>query len=286
MKVIIGIIFVIVCVIGGYLMVGGHLHVLWQPAEVVIIVGSAIGAFVISNSSHTLSAIPGAFGVIFGGGKIAKPQYIEVLCMQYTVFKLAKTKGMLELESHIENPKESSIFKNFPGFLHHHEALDFFCDYMRMLTMGTDNPHQMEDLMNEEIEIHHHHQGSAVTAIQNMADGMPALGIVAAVLGVIHTMGAISEPPEVLGHLIGGALVGTFLGVLMSYGFIGPLGGALKGIYDSEVKYLYCIKAGILAYLNGYAPAIAIEFARKAIEPDHRPSFLELEQAISNLSSS
>ena len=284
MKLLVGILVVLGCVFTGYLMVGGHLHVLWMPSEYIIIFGSAAGAFVISNSPTVLSHTMGGFGKVFAGSKLGKKEYIELLTMLYSVFKLARTKGMLEVETHIETPKESSLFQKFPFFLHHHEAVEFFCDYMRMLTMGTDNPHQLEDLMDKEIEIHHHHEAEVSHAIQNMADGMPALGIVAAVLGVIHTMGSINQPPEVLGHLIGGALVGTFMGVLMSYGFIGPIATSLTGINNTEVIYLHCIKSGLLAYLNGHAPAIAVEFARKAINPDTRPSFGEVEEAIQALS--
>ena len=187
---------------------------------------------------------------------------------------------MLALEQHIEKPDESDLFQKFPKFLHNHHGVHFLCDYMRMMTMGSENPHQMEDLMNEELDIHHHADHQVVSSIQNMADGTPALGIVAAVLGVIKTMGHINSPPEVLGHYIGGALVGTFAGVLISYGLMGPMAASLGAIYSSESKYLQVIKAGLLAYMNGYAPAVAVEFARKSIESDKRPSFYELEEAI------
>jgi chemotaxis protein MotA len=189
---------------------------------------------------------------------------------------------MLELEKHIEEPHESSLFSTFPKFLHHEEAVTFFCDYMRMITMGAENVHQIEDLMTEEIEIHHKDRHKISSAIQVIADGTPALGIVAAVLGVIKTMGAINQPPEILGHYIGGALVGTFLGVLVSYGVVGPIAQILQMLYDSEAKYLECIKAGLISYMNGYAPAIVVEFARKSIDPECRPTFYELDEAINN----
>lgn len=263
---------------------GGHVLILWQPAEFVIIIGAAIGAFIIGNTKYVLSHLGMSLGMAFKGAAFKKEDYIELLTMQYTVFKLMKTKGMLELEAHIEKPAESAIFQNYPQFNHHHEAVVFFCDYLRMLTMGSENAHQMEELMTQEIEIHHHERHMIASAIQNMADSMPALGIVAAVLGVIHTMGSINQPPEVLGKLIGAALVGTFVGILISYGFIGPIANLVKAVFESEAKYFQCMKAGILAYMNGYAPAIAIEFARKSIDSPLRPTFYELEEAINKSS--
>lgn len=280
MMLIIGAIVVFVCVLGAYAAHGGHLAVLWQPGEFVIITGAAVGAFLIANPKAVLTQIGSAFSLAFKGSMYSKSDYIDLLTMQFFIFKMIKTKGMLELETHIENPHESSIFTKFPSFLNNHHAVVFFCDYLRMLTMGSENVHQMEDLMTEEIEVHHHERLAVSTALQTMADSFPALGIVAAVLGVIHTMGSINQPPEVLGRLIGGALVGTFLGILISYGFIGPIANVVRLLYENEAKYYQCMKAGILACMNGYAPAIAIEFARKTIESDFRPTFYELETAI------
>lgn len=285
MMVLVGSLIVIVSVIGAYVVHGGHLGVLWQPSEFVIIMGSALGAYIIGNPKTVLSQTLPGLKVAISGGIYKKEDFLELLTMQFAVYKMMKSKGILELESHIENPEESALFQRFPKFLHDHHALTFFCDYMRMMTMGGENPHQMEDLMNMEIDVHHQDRHALTSALQTMADSCPALGIVAAVLGVIHTMGSISQPPEVLGHLIGAALVGTFLGILLSYGFVGPLANVLKGLYEVEGKYYLCMKAGILAYMNGYAPAVAVEFARKAIEPDFRPDFYELETAISEMQS-
>ena len=186
---------------------------------------------------------------------------------------------MLALETHIDSPDDSVIFQRFPQFLKNHTALNFLCDYLRLLTMGSENVHQMEDLMMEELEVIFHEDHRDAGAVEKMADGMPALGIVAAVLGVIHTMGAISSPPEVLGKLIGGALVGTFAGVLISYGFIGPMAQSLKSVLEDDQKYILCIKAAIIAYLNGYAPIIIVEYARKILDEEVRPTFVELEIA-------
>ncbi|HLD95944.1 MAG TPA: flagellar motor stator protein MotA [Alphaproteobacteria bacterium] len=280
MILIIGLVIVLACVVVPFVLHGGSLAVLWQPFELITIGGAAIGAFIISNPKEILSHVPAAFGVAFKGGNLKKEDYLELLTMLFCVFKLAKMKGALALEAHIEKPEESAVFKSFPKFMGHHHAVVFFCDYMRMLTMGSDNPHQMSDLMDEELDVLHHEHHNVASAIQTMADGLPALGIVAAVMGVINTMGAISQPPEILGRMIGAALVGTFLGILMSYGMVGPIAAMLTNIFESEHKYFLCIKAGILAYMNGYAPAIAIEFARKSIESDFRPNFYELEQAL------
>ncbi len=283
MFIIVGSIIVIVCVFGGYTAMGGKMAVLWQPFEAVIIIGAAIGAFIIGNPKSVITQFGGALGTAFKGSPYKKDDFIELLSMQYQVFKLAKAKGMLSLEPHVENPEESDLFGQFPNFHANHHALTFMCDYLRMISLGTEKPHEMEALMDEEIEAHHQEKHRLAAAVQSMADGLPALGIVAAVLGVIKTMGAISEPPEVLGHLIGGALVGTFLGVFVAYGFVGPVATTLTMAYESESKYYTCMKAGILAYLAGYAPAICIEFARKSLLSDVRPTFYEVEEAVSAL---
>ncbi len=283
MFLIIGAVVVFGSVLGGFVAMGGHIAVLVQPFEAVIIVGSALGAFVIGNPKAVLAKSAKAFGQALKGPRFTKDNYLELLSMLYQLFKLARTKGLLQLESHIERPDESDLFAQFPSFAENHHAVMFLCDYLRLITLGSENPHEMEALMDEEIETHHHEHSVVATAIQSVADGMPALGIVAAVLGVIKTMGSITEPPEVLGHLIGGALVGTFLGVFLSYGIIAPIASILKQTYDAETKYYQCIKAGLLAFMQGYAPAIAIEFARKALISNVRPSFSEVEEATAAL---
>ena len=196
---------VFAAVFGGYAASGGHLFVLWQPFEVIIIVGAAVGAFIIGNPKAVLGRIGKGLGQAFKGSRYNKESYLELLSMMYQVFKLAKSKGMLALEQHVENPDDSSLFSQFPAFHGDHHVVTFLCDYLRMISLGTENPHEIEALIDEEIETHHNEQRQVSDAIQTMADGMPALGIVAAVLGVIHTMGSITEPPAVLGELIGGA---------------------------------------------------------------------------------
>jgi chemotaxis protein MotA len=280
---IVGALVVVASVLGGYAALGGKLYVLWQPFEGVIIVGAAIGAFVIGSPKQVIAGTVGAMKTLLSGSKYKKDDYIELLSLLYQVFRLAKTKGMLALEAHVEDPENSSLFQQFPKFSANHHALTFLCDYLRLLTLGTDNPHELESLIDEELETHHHEHHGLSHAVQNMADALPALGIVAAVLGVIKTMGSITEPPEVLGKLIGGALVGTFLGVFVSYGFVGPMAVSLKTTFDSDHKYLQCIKAGLLAHLHGYAPQVSVEFARKTLQSHVRPTFYEVEDAVGEL---
>ncbi|MBB4267029.1 flagellar motor stator protein MotA [Roseospira visakhapatnamensis] len=284
MLVIIGTIVVTVSVLGGYALAGGHLDVLWQPFEFVIIFGAAFGSMVIGSPKTVLMGTIKAIGPMMKGPKYKKDSYMELLSLLYSLFKLAKTKGDLALESHVEKPDESSIFQKFSGFSSNHHNLEFLCDYLRLLTLGTNNAHEVETIIDAEIEAHHKEHHAVAEAVITMADAMPALGIVAAVLGVIHTMGSITEPPEVLGHLIGAALVGTFSGVLLSYGFFAPFGRAIGTAYDSDTEYLNCIKAALLAHMQGYAPQVSIEFARKILPPSVRPSFAEVEDAVTNLS--
>ena len=283
MKLLVGILVVLGSVFGGYLANGGHMSVLFQPFELIIILGAAFGAFIIGNPPAVLKGVGGMFGTLFKGPRYDKKAYLDLLGLQFTLFKLAKSKGNLALEAHVENPSESSIFGAFPNFAADHHAVEFMCDYLRMITLGTENAHELDALMDEELETHHQERERIVTAIQSLADGTPALGIVAAVLGVIHTMGSITQPPEVLGHLIGGALVGTFLGVLCAYGFFGPMAQSLRNAYEAESKYYLSMKAGLLAHMAGYAPAVSIEFARKALMSEVRPTFTEVEQSTANL---
>ncbi|MCS6760109.1 MAG: flagellar motor stator protein MotA [Candidatus Devosia euplotis] len=220
MRLIVGILIVFGSVFGGYAGVGGHLEALRQPFEFVIILGAAIGAFVIGNTGPIIKETLGAFGAMLKGSKYNKAAYVELLAMQLSLYKLVQSKGILALEQHIENPHESTLFARFPTLAGNHHAVEFVCDYLRMVTLGSNNVREMEALMDGELETHHQESHRVVSAVQALADGTPALGIVAAVPGVIHTMGAISEPPEIRGHMIGGALVGTLFGVFAAYGFL------------------------------------------------------------------
>lgn len=283
MRLAIGTVVILVCVLGGYMAMGGHLEVLMQPFEAVIILGAALGAFVIGNTGPVLKQSLGVFGTLFKGPRYNKDSYIELLGLQYTLFRLVQSKGVLALEPHIEDPEKSPIFQNFPKFAANHHAVEFMCDYLRMVTLGTNNVHELDALMDEELETHHQERERLVGAMQALADGTPALGIVAAVLGVIKTMGAIDSPPEVLGHMIGGALVGTFLGVFVAYGFFGPMAQSLRNIYEAEHKYFLSMKTGLLAHISGYAPVMAVEFARKMLMSEDRPTFVEIDEATAGL---
>ncbi len=278
---IFGTIFTFACVIGGYLMHGGNLSVLWQPSEYIIIVGASIGAFIIGTAGSLQKDVLKSLKYLFKGRPYTKSDYLELLKLLYSLFKLMKTKGMLELESHLERPDESTIFSQYPSFIRSKYAKTFLTDYLRVMTMGVEDYYQMEELMDRDLEIHHHEKEAISTTIMTMGDAMPALGIVAAVLGVIITMGSVDQPPEILGKLIGAALVGTFLGVLLSYGFISPIGRRIAAWYHAEHHYLLCIKVAMLAHLKGNAPIVSAEFARTTIGVHEKPTFAEMEEATS-----
>lgn len=283
MTVILGLVFVCICVLGSYVAMGGHVGVLWQPFEFTLIIGSGIGAMVISNSTTVLKGIGGAIGRMIKGPSYKKADYIELLCVQYQLYKLAKTKGMLALEAHVENPHDSALFSAFPKFHGNHHAVDFVCDYLRLVSLGADKAYEVENLMDQELEVHHMEEHNIGSAIANFGDSLPALGIVAAVLGIIKTMAAISEPPEVLGKLIGSALVGTFSGILASYGMFSPMGSAYTKVAEEDSIYYNCLKAGLLAFMSGKPPTVCVEYARKSIMSHARPTFYEVEEAVNEL---
>jgi len=280
---IIGIVVTTLSVIGGYALNGGHMGVLFQPLEWLIIFGAAVGALLLGNPKLIIMGVVGNFAMVFKGPHHSRESFTELLSMLYSVFKLAKTKGDLALESHVEKPDESPLFAKFPGFNGDHHVRTFLCDYLRLLTLGTSNAHELEVVIDGELEAHHKFYHEVAHAVNLMADAMPALGIVAAVLGVIHTMGSITEPPEVLGHLIGAALVGTFSGVLLSYALFAPISRNMQLCFDSDGYYHAVIKAGLLAHMQGYAPQVSIEFARKILPDELRPTFQELEETVTNL---
>src|SRR3569833_1641860 len=231
-----GVVILFACVFGGYLMTGGSLSVVIEaaPHELLTIFGASIAAMLIAGSMYNVKKIMGSLGKVISGPSWKPKDYNDLLCLLFLLTKTMKSKGMFSLDSHIEKPEESSIFKRYPKIMKDHFALDFICDTLRMMTMSLEDPHQVETAMEKQLEKPHHEALVGANALQSMADGLPALGIVAAVLGVIKTMGAISEPPEVLGEMIGGALVGTFLGVFLAYGLVGPMGTRLKAVFDAE----------------------------------------------------
>src|ERR1700733_5252091 len=241
------------CVFGGYMMTGGSLGVVFEalPHEMLTIFGAAIAAMLIGGSMYSLKKIFGSLGQVVSGPSWKPGDYRDLLCLLFLLTKTMKSKGLIALEAHIEKPEESSIFKRYPKISKDHFALDFICDTLRMMTMSLEDPHQVETNMEKQLEKHHHEALVGANALQSMADGLPALGIVAAVLGVIHTMGSISEPPEVLGGLIGSALVGTFMGVFLAYGIVGPMGTRLKAVIDEDGAFYHVIRALLVGLLLG-----------------------------------
>ena len=278
MKFIIGLAVTIGSIVTGYLASGGVLGALWQPFEILIILGGAIGAFIVSNPAKVVfGTLKGILG-LFKGQKYKKETYMELLGLMFNLFSKARKEGLMALEADIEEPHDSEIFKSAPKISSNHHLVDFICDYLRLMVGGNMNAFELESLMDLELETHHHEAEEPSHALQTMADGLPAFGIVAAVMGVVITMGYISEPPEVLGHHVGAALVGTFMGILMGYGFAGPMAASMGSQAKEEGLIFGCAKTCIIATLNGYTPQIAVEFGRKALTSDLRPSFIELEE--------
>ncbi|MFV9876267.1 MAG: flagellar motor stator protein MotA [Rickettsiales endosymbiont of Dermacentor nuttalli] len=281
---VIGLIVVISSILGGYVMHDGQLALLWQPSEFVIICGAAFGSFLITNPIDIIKATGKQLKYLFKTKPYTKKNYLELLIFLFTIFKLVKTKGMLALETHIEDPNSSDIFQQFPEITKDHHILSFVRDALRLLIMGVDNYFHMEELIDKELEVHSENANNPSHALITVGESLPAFGIVAAVLGVINTMRSISSPPQILGMLIAGALVGTFIGVLLAYGVILPMGNFLHQYHEAEHKYLQCIKAGIIAHMQGNAPAVTVEFVRKLIPPLERPSFHEVENALNERS--
>jgi len=277
---IIGMVVVLGAVVGGFLLEGGNLHVIIQPIEVLIIGGAALGAFLISAPKKVVLGTFKSIVTIFTAKESHKQAYIEILLMLFDVLNLARKEGLLAIESHVNAPDKSKIFSKYPNVMKDHELRDFMCDNFKAILAGNMEPHEIENLMDIDLDAHHHHSMVYSKAISKVADGLPALGIVAAVLGVVLTMGKISEPPEVLGHSIGAALVGTFLGVLASYGFVGPMAQNLEHMAHEKGVALHVVKTTILAFAMNWPPAMAVEAGRRAISGHDRPSFDELEQVI------
>jgi chemotaxis protein MotA len=282
---IIGIVMLFGTVFGSYVISGGKFDVILHaaPHELMAIMGSGIAAFLFSNSVTTMKGTLAGLGQIFAGPKWKASDYRDLLSLLFLLTKTMKSKGVIALESHIEKPAESSIFSRFPKIAKDHFAVDFICDTLRMMTMNLEDPHQVEDAMEKQLEKHHHEALAPPHALQNMADALPALGIVAAVLGVIKTMGSITEPPEVLGGMIGGALVGTFMGVFLAYGLVGPMATRLKEIVDEESAFYRIIQAVLVAHLHGNAAQISVEIGRGSVPSSAQPSFAELEEALNTI---
>ena len=280
-----GLVFLLICVFGSYLVSGGSVGPLAEalPFELWTIGGAAMGSFVMANSMHDVKHTLGGFGKILKGAIFKKPDYIDLLSLLYFLMRLASTKGNMALEAHIEKPEDSPAFQRYPKILANHHASGIICDYLRMVGMNADDPNQIEDVMARELKKTLAEEMHGPHALQTMADGLPALGIVAAVLGVIKTMSHIDQPPAILGAMIGSALTGTFLGVLLAYGMVGPFADRLKGIVEEESKYFEVIRAVLVTHLHGNAPQVSVESGRKMVPTEHMPTFQELEEAVQSV---
>ncbi len=281
MKFGVGLIVVIISVIGGYMGVGGKLSVLWQPYEIVIIVGSAIGAFVISNPKQVIFQTGTSLMSSIKGDGLKDDDYIELLSLLFTIFREGKAKGVMSLENDIEHPYESALFQKYPRALQRKRSIMFICDYLRLISLGAEDPKELESLMDEEIQTIQKDLSRPVKALNAVGEALPAFGIVAAVLGIIKAMAYVNQATEILGKMIAGALCGTFLGVLLAYSIVMPLGALMGTRRDEMVNYYSCIKSGLIAFLHGYPPQIAIEYSRKVLFDDVQPSFDAVEKATS-----
>jgi chemotaxis protein MotA len=282
---IIGVVLLFGLVFGSFLMSGGNLAVVIEaaPHELMCILGAGVASFLIMNSMTVVKATAGGFGKIFAGPKWKKTDYADLLSLLFLLTKTMKSKGVIALESHIENPHDSSIFSRYPKIGKDHFAIDFICDTLRMMTMNLEDPHQVEDCMEGQLEKHHHEALAPAHALQSLADALPALGIVAAVLGIIKTMGAITQPPEILGEMIGSALVGTFLGVFLAYGLVAPMAGRLNAIVEEEGAFYKIIRQVLVAHLHGNAAQISVEIGRGSVPSGAQPTFAELEETLTQI---
>lgn len=280
MLVILGYVAVTLSVFGGFLLAGGHLAALLQPIEFLMIGGAAAGAFLVGNNLAAIKATLKALPTVFKGARYTKALYMELMSLLFEILTKVRKEGLMSIEGEIEKPEESPIFSKYPGVMGEPHTLEFIVDYLRLMVSGNMDAFQIENLMDNEIETHHSEGEVPVHCIAKMGDAMPAFGIVAAVMGVVHTMESVGLPPAELGVLIAQALVGTFLGILLSYGFVGPLSTLLEQKLNESSKILQCVKVTLVASLNGYAPVLAVEFGRKVLFSTERPSFLELEAHI------
>lgn len=283
MFIIIGIVIVIGCVLGGFLMINGPLGALIQPSEFLVIGGAAIGSMIAANPLKLLMQITKALPMALKGSPYNKATYSELLKLQYEIYINAKKGGLLSIEEDVNNPAASSIFSKYPSFLSNHHAVDFMTDALKMMVNGAAQPEEIEMSMETELETHHAESAIVPGILTRVSDSLPGLGIVAAVLGIVVTMQHLDGPPEELGHHIGAALVGTFLGLLLSYGMLGPVAANLENLAHDEAKYYSCIKTGLIAFANGAAPMTAIEFARKAIFTFDRPATAEIEPQLKEI---
>lgn len=285
MFLIVGLIIVLVMVFGGFALAGGSFGIIIKalPFELMIIFGGAIGAFISGNSGGVIGGALKGIGKVMKGPHWKAEDYRDLLCLLFLLVKTIRTKGVVAIEAHVENPEESKIFQQFPRIVEDHHVVEFICDYVRMMTMNFDDPHQMADAMEADLEKHHKEEHEPQHSLQTMADGLPAIGIVAAVLGIIKTMSAIAEPVEVLGGMVGSALVGTFLGIFLSYLMVGPIAGRLGQILEEDGQFMNLVRIVLVSHLQGNPPQISVEIGRRNVPSHHMPSFIELEEAIAEL---
>ena len=280
MLVIIGYIVVCASVFGGFAMAGGHLAALFQPLELLMIGGAAFGAFFVGNNGKSIKATMQAMPSLFKGSRFNRALYMDLMTLLFEILSKVRKEGLMSIEGDIENAHDSPIFSKYPNLVSDHHIMEFMTDYLRLMVSGNMDAFQIENLMDNEIETHHAEGEVPVHCVAKLGDGLPAFGIVAAVMGVVHTMESVGLPPSELGMLIAHALVGTFLGILLAYGFVGPLSSLLEQKLHESSKMFQCVKVTLLASLNGYAPALAVEFGRKVLFSTERPSFSELEEHI------
>lgn len=280
MNLILGIVVVMGCVLGGFAVHGGQIMALWQPSEVVIIGGAAVGAFIIANPFSVCKRTLGAMGGLLKGAKYKKDHYLALFAVMYELLSIARKEGMMGLERVIEDPAKSEIFKKRPLIMNDHHAVEFIQDYLRLIISGDMDQHQLEALMDLEIETHHHDGEAPAQAVSKVSDSLPGFGIVAAVLGIVNTMGSLGGPPEEIGLKVAAALVGTFLGILLAYGFLGPMSTMMERLSRDETQFYTTIKTCIMGFLQGHPPQVAIEFGRKVLYSGDRPTFTELESHV------
>ena len=280
MLVIVGYIVVALSVFGGFALAGGHLAALWQPVEVLMIAGGALGAFFVGNNGKAIKATMKALPTVFKGSKYTRALYMDMMALLYELLTKIRKEGLMSVEADVDSPENSPLFTKYPTIMADHHIVEFLTDYLRLMVSGSMNAFEIENLMDNEIETHHHEGEVPVHSVSKLGDGLPAFGIVAAVMGVVKTMGSVGLPPAELGILIGAALTGTFIGILLAYGFVSPLATLLEQKLHESTKMYQCVKVTLLASINGYAPAIAVEFGRKVLFSTERPSFSELEEHV------
>jgi chemotaxis protein MotA len=282
MNFLIGSVVVMGCVLGGFVISGGHVLALWHPSELLVIFGAAMGAFIISNPMKIIKKVGKDLGLLFKGSKYTKQTYLDALSLMYELLNKARKDGMVALEADVDEPENSAIFQKYPNIAKNHHALDFICDYLRMMVSAKLNSFEIEALMDVELDTHHEEGHAPSSAVTRIADGLPGFGIVAAVLGIVITMASLNDGAEVIGHKVATALVGTFLGILLAYGLVGPMANYLEFAARDESQFVKVLKTCLMASIQGYPPQIAIEFGRKAIFSTERPGFRELDEHIKN----